>query len=416
MVEKRRPATTLVVRTTTAVRWPEMDGEEDEKLLREEKPAMEEVEPAASDPATEGSSHGSPSPVEVEGTLGTRNGEEMGGEQPDLELRSRAVNNGGNGPSSSSPRDFNLDEFLTLAHKVLDHGDSQAMEALNDLKRRWEARFGIEKPRLPAESLDEHPFARELKQVCRRRHNTGDDESWNRNGCDISASTGCAWENNHSSSSSAGGFAQQQPKPSLGGGFEYLEPDLAGGFAQQRREPTFAGGLHSSIANLPLPSPAALHNSNENQLSPATAGSPTKNDVCNIADMDATVDNVGADVAGKVSDMEACLEHNADISPSRADIIAAARADIITDVRADIIAAARADIIAAARADIIAASRADIIAASRADIIAAARADIIADTGASRADVSNYTIKARADIIDDTRKARADISTDTCKK
>ncbi|KAL2225254.1 UNVERIFIED_CONTAM: hypothetical protein Sindi_3094700 [Sesamum indicum] len=165
--------------------------------------------------------------------------------------------------------------------------------------------------------------------------------------------------------------------------------------------------LHSSIANLPLPSPAALHNSNENQLSPATAGIPTNNDLYVIADMDATVDNVGADVAGKVSDMEACLEHNADISPSRADIIAAARADIITDVRADIIAAARADIITA--------SRADIIAASRADIIAAARADIIADTGASRADVSNYTTKARADIIDDTRKARADIITDTCK-
>ncbi|KAL2251908.1 UNVERIFIED_CONTAM: hypothetical protein Sindi_2313100 [Sesamum indicum] len=259
-------------------------GEEDEQLLREEELAMEEEALASSDPATEGVSHGSPTSVEVEGTSVTRNGEEMGGEQPDLELMSRAVNNGGNG--SSSPRDFNLDEFLTLAHKVIDHGDSQAMDALNELKRRWEARFGIEKSRLPAESLnvDEHP--------------------------------------------------------------------------------------------------------NENQISPATVGIPTKDDVRNVADMDASVDNVGADVAGNVSDMEACLEHTADISPSRADIIAAARADIITDARADIIAAARADIIAAPRAD---------------------------DTGASRADVSNYTIKSRADIIDDTRKARADISADTCK-
>ncbi|KAL2235523.1 UNVERIFIED_CONTAM: hypothetical protein Sindi_1284500 [Sesamum indicum] len=120
-------------------------GEEDEQLLREEEPqlAMEDEEPASSDPATEGDSHGSPTSVEVEGTLVMRNGEEMGGEQPDLELRSRADNNGGNG--SSSPRDFNLDEFLTLAHKVIDHGDSQAMDALNELKRRWEARFGIEK-------------------------------------------------------------------------------------------------------------------------------------------------------------------------------------------------------------------------------------------------------------------------------
>ncbi|KAL2246934.1 UNVERIFIED_CONTAM: hypothetical protein Sindi_2545700 [Sesamum indicum] len=438
-------------------------GEEDEKLLREEEPAMEEVEPAASDPATEGSSHGSPSPVEVEGTSGTRNGEEMGGEQPDLELRSRAVNNGGNGPSSSSPRDFNLDEFLTLAHKVLDHGDSQAMEALNDLKRRWEARFGIEKPRLPAESLDEHPFARELKQVCRRRTTqattslgTGMAATFQRRpavrGRIITPPPlppAVLHSNNPNHLSAAALSITNQTSPEVLHSSDANLPSPA--------------ALHSSIANLPLPSPAALHNSNENQLSPATAGSPTKNDVCNIADMDATVDNVGADVAGKVSDMEACLEQNADISPSRADIIAAARADIITDVRADIIAAARADIIAAARADIIAASRADIIAASRADIIAAARADIItdvradiiaaaradiiaaaradiiaasradiiaasradiiaaaradiiADTGASRADVSNYTIKARADIIDDTRKARADISTDTCK-
>ncbi|KAL2252842.1 UNVERIFIED_CONTAM: hypothetical protein Sindi_0078900 [Sesamum indicum] len=146
-------------------------GEEDEQLLHEEEPqlAMEEEEPASSDPATEGDSHGSPTSVEVEGTSVMRYGEEMGGEQPDLELRSRAINNGGNG--SSSPRDFNLDEFLTLAHKVIDHGDSQAMDTLNELKRRWEARFGIEKSRLPAESLnvDEHPFARELKQVCWRR-------------------------------------------------------------------------------------------------------------------------------------------------------------------------------------------------------------------------------------------------------
>ncbi|KAL2237253.1 UNVERIFIED_CONTAM: hypothetical protein Sindi_0917000 [Sesamum indicum] len=380
-------------------------GEEDEMLLREEEPAMEEVEPAASDPATEGSSHGSPSPVEVEGTSGMRNGEEKGGEQPDLELRSRAVNNGGNGPSSSSPRDFNLDEFLTLAHKVLDHGDSRAMEALNDLKRRWEARFGIEKPRLPAESLDEHPFARELKQVCRRRTTqattclgTGMAAIFQRRpavrGRIITPPPlppAVLHSNNPNHLSAAALSITNQTSPE----------DL---HSSDANLPSPAA-VHSSIANLPLPSPAALHNSNENQLSPATAGSPTKNDV--FADMDATGDNVGAEVAGKVSDMEACLEHNADISPSRADIIAAARADIITDVRADIIAAARADIIAAARADIIAASRADIIAASRADIIAAARADIIADTRKARADISTDTCKNRADVSNSVERNQA---------
>ncbi|KAL2252992.1 UNVERIFIED_CONTAM: hypothetical protein Sindi_0093900 [Sesamum indicum] len=166
-----------------------------------------------------------------------------------------------------------------------------------------------------------------------------------------------------------------------------------------------AAGNESAAARIP----GALFR----QLGEWTEPSPATRDVCRKDDVDGYVDTTGGDVAAEVGDMDADMaaevgdmaaevgdmEHNADISPSRADIIAAARADII----------------AAPRADIIAASRADIIAASRADIIAAARADIIADTGASRADVSNYTIKARADIIDDTRKARADINTDTCK-
>ncbi|KAL2246408.1 UNVERIFIED_CONTAM: hypothetical protein Sindi_2909000 [Sesamum indicum] len=352
------------------------DGwEEDEQLLREEELAMEEEEPASSDPATEGVSHGSPTPVEVDGKSVTRNGEEMGGEQPDLELRSRAVNNGGNGSSSSSPRDFNFDEFLTLAHKVIDHGDSQAMDALNELKRRWEARFGIEKSRLPAESLnvDEHPFARELKQVCRRRTTQAT----------TSLGTGMAATLQRRPAVRGRIITPPPPPPAA---LHSNNPNQISAAALSNANQTSPAVLLSSNAN--LPSPAALHSSNENQISPATVGIPTKDDVCNIADMDATMDNVGADVAGKVSEMEACLEHIADISPSRADIIAAARADIITDARADIIAAARADIIAAARAD---------------------------DTGASRADVSNYTIKSRADIIDDTRKARADISADTCK-
>ncbi|KAL2246383.1 UNVERIFIED_CONTAM: hypothetical protein Sindi_2906500 [Sesamum indicum] len=346
-------------------------GEEDEQLLRDEELAMEEDEPPSSYPATEGVSHGSPPSVEVEGTSVTRNGEEMGGEQPDLELRSRAVNNGGNG--SSSPRDFNLDEFLTLAHKVIDHGDSQAMEALNELKRRWEARFGIEKSRLPAESLnvDEHPFARELKQVCRRRTTQAT----------MILGTGMA--------------ATLQRRPAVRGriitppppaALHSNNPNQISAAALSNANQTSPAALHNSNGN--QTSPAALHSSNENQISPATVGIPTMDDVHNVADMDASVDNVGADVAGNVSDMEACLEHTADISPSRADIIAAARGDIVTDARADIIAAARADIIAAPRAD---------------------------DTGASRADVNNYTIKSRADIIDDTRKARADIIDDTRK-
>ncbi|KAL2246389.1 UNVERIFIED_CONTAM: hypothetical protein Sindi_2907100 [Sesamum indicum] len=222
---------------------------------------MEEEEPASSDPATEGVSHGSPTPVEVEGTSVTRNGEEMGGEQPDLELRSRAVNNGGNGSSSSSPRDFNLDEFLTLAHKVIDHGDSQAMDALNELKRRWEARFGIEKSRLPAESLnvDEHPFARELKQVCRRRTT----QATTSLGTGMAATLQrrpavrgriitppppppAALHSNNPNQISAAALSnanQTSPAVLLQ---QQRKPAFAGGFAQQQREPDLAGDRWNS--------------------------------------------------------------------------------------------------------------------------------------------------------------------------
>ncbi|KAL2230788.1 UNVERIFIED_CONTAM: hypothetical protein Sindi_1673200 [Sesamum indicum] len=256
--------------------------------------------------------------------MAMRNGEEMGGEQSDLELRSRTINNGGN--LSSSPRDFNLEEFLTLANKVIDHGDSQAMDALKDLKRRWEARFGIGKSRLPVESLnvDDHLFARKLKQACRRR---------------------------------------TTPATTI------LGTGSSGLAATFQRRPAVRGRIITSSP------PATLHSKNANQISPATVGIPTKDDVRNVADMDASMDNVGADVAGHVSDMEAYLEHTADISPSRADIIAAARADISDYIDAD----------------------------------------VSNDTGTSRANVSAYTIKSRADIIDDTGKATADISADTCK-
>ncbi|KAL2225020.1 UNVERIFIED_CONTAM: hypothetical protein Sindi_3031400 [Sesamum indicum] len=41
-----------------------------------------------------------------------------------------------------SPRQFNMAEFLSLASRVIDEGDADAMEALVALKSRWESRFG----------------------------------------------------------------------------------------------------------------------------------------------------------------------------------------------------------------------------------------------------------------------------------
>ncbi|KAL2230717.1 UNVERIFIED_CONTAM: hypothetical protein Sindi_1666100 [Sesamum indicum] len=295
---------------------------------------------------------------------------------------------GGHGGSSSSS--FNLNEFLNLANRVIDHGDEAAMAALNELKTRWQTIFGD----------DDEPRQSKMMERSRDRPATGGLRKAVR--CLIPPDPELTTVKNGGKAPAtfqlpATVTVRAPSTATVGNGHFSRRPAILGG----RK----AAGNESAAARIP----GALFR----QLGEWTEPSPATRDVCRKDDVDGYVDTTGGDVAAEVGDMDADMaaevgdmaaevgdmEHNADISPSRADIIAAARADII----------------AAPRADIIAASRADIIAASRADIIAAARADIIADTGASRADVSNYTIKARADIIDDTRKARADINTDTCK-
>ncbi|KAL2246409.1 UNVERIFIED_CONTAM: hypothetical protein Sindi_2909100 [Sesamum indicum] len=47
----------------------------------------------------------------------------------------------GGGDSSSPPVYFNIEEFLLLANRILD-GDDKSKAALNDLKTRWEKKFG----------------------------------------------------------------------------------------------------------------------------------------------------------------------------------------------------------------------------------------------------------------------------------
>ncbi|KAL0449205.1 UNVERIFIED_CONTAM: hypothetical protein Slati_1476900 [Sesamum latifolium] len=39
-------------------------------------------------------------------------------------------------------QDFNIKEFLSLAHRVIDEGDEESMAALRDLKDRWTTKFG----------------------------------------------------------------------------------------------------------------------------------------------------------------------------------------------------------------------------------------------------------------------------------
>ncbi|KAL2231102.1 UNVERIFIED_CONTAM: hypothetical protein Sindi_1704600 [Sesamum indicum] len=132
-----------------------------------------------------------------------------------------------------------------------------AIDALKELKRRWEARFGIAKSCLPAENLktDDHPFARELRQACRRLTAPG------------TTKTG------------AGGS----------------------GLAVHRRMAVRG----KKIATSP---PADSHRNDENGIPPATVGLPTTSDVRRVADVDDYVGKVEADVATHLVDMEAELE------------------------------------------------------------------------------------------------------------
>ncbi|KAK4413139.1 hypothetical protein Salat_2726400 [Sesamum alatum] len=50
--------------------------------------------------------------------------------------------------------EFNLSEFLALANRVIDAGDIASLEAISDLKRRWNEKFGEFQPR---PSMVAHP-------------------------------------------------------------------------------------------------------------------------------------------------------------------------------------------------------------------------------------------------------------------
>ncbi|KAL0420812.1 UNVERIFIED_CONTAM: hypothetical protein Slati_3104100 [Sesamum latifolium] len=59
--------------------------------------------------------------------------------------------------------EFNFSEFLALAHKVIDDGDDDSMNALSASKEKWEAKLGS----LPTSTVDAHPLARGLRRARR---------------------------------------------------------------------------------------------------------------------------------------------------------------------------------------------------------------------------------------------------------
>ncbi|KAL2224373.1 UNVERIFIED_CONTAM: hypothetical protein Sindi_2957100 [Sesamum indicum] len=253
-------------------------------------------------------------------------------------------NNVTGGPSSSS---FNLDEFLNLACRVIDHGDEAAMDALNELKNRWKKRLGDNtKPRLTTtmEGGRERPVTGGLRKALRCLIPPDPAQATGRNSGKAPASLQLpATVTVRAPTTASGGNGVSSCRPAN------LEGWKAAGNASAAARP-----------------PGAFFR----RLGERTEPPPATGDVCRKPDVDAEVDTPGADVAADVGDKEGEVEHEraAYISPSRADVILdASRADVTHDDRAEVIHEARADVIHDTRADVILEARADVI-HPRADI------------------------------------------------
>ncbi|KAL2249900.1 UNVERIFIED_CONTAM: hypothetical protein Sindi_2463700 [Sesamum indicum] len=64
-------------------------------------------------------------------------------------------------------REFNMGEFLQLAHKVIDVGYEATVASLERLKMKWVNKFGRVRMIAPFLSIDDNPFARGLRRACR---------------------------------------------------------------------------------------------------------------------------------------------------------------------------------------------------------------------------------------------------------
>ncbi|KAL2225759.1 UNVERIFIED_CONTAM: hypothetical protein Sindi_3051700 [Sesamum indicum] len=253
-------------------------------------------------------------------------------------------NNVNGGPSSSS---FNLDEFLNLACRVIDHGDEAAMDALNELKNRWKKRFGDNtKPRQTTtmEGGRERPVTGGLRKALRCLIPPDRAQTTGRNSGKAPAMLQLpATVTVRAPTTASGGNGVSSCHPAN------LEGRKVAGNASAAARP-----------------PGAFFR----RFGERTEPSPTTGDVCRKSDVDAEVDTPGADVAAEVGDKEGEVEHE------RADVIHdASRADVIHDARAEVIHDARAEVIHEARADVIHDTRAEVILDARADVIHP-RADI----------------------------------------
>ncbi|KAL2251889.1 UNVERIFIED_CONTAM: hypothetical protein Sindi_2311200 [Sesamum indicum] len=228
--------------------------------------------------------------------------------------------NGGSSPSS-----FNLDEFLNLACRVIDHGDEASMDALNELKIGWQKHFG-DNTKLRQTTTMERGRERSVTGGLRKALR-----------ClippDPAQTTGKNTGKAPATLQLPATVTVRVPTTAIGGNGDLsCRPANLGG-----RQ---VAGNESAAAR----APGAFFR----RFGEWTESSPATGDVRQKSDVDAYVNTAGADVAAEVGDKDGEVENEraADISPSRADVIHdASRADVIHDARADVIHDDRADVI-----------------------------------------------------------------------
>ncbi|KAL2247911.1 UNVERIFIED_CONTAM: hypothetical protein Sindi_2643400 [Sesamum indicum] len=285
-----------------------------------------------------------------------------------------------------SPREFNMAEFLSLASKVMDEGDADAMEALVALKSRWERRFAtgaIATKQTATTTVASLPHGRRPIQA--RRCLLGPaNETQREDFISGPPSTAIGRAKGAGRSTPLNGGKSRLDEddggpPALEGTnqiparlCEALSSGQGDEITDQTRE-THSGAIFRRTGEQPVTSPTTseVHRLPDLDVEVALVVSVVDAEVAPVvSDVDVEVAPVGSDL-----DAEVAVEVSADVSPTRADVIGAARADVSAYSSADVIHYAKADVIHDARADVTSYTSADVTAYTAADVINA-RADI----------------------------------------
>ncbi|KAL2225434.1 UNVERIFIED_CONTAM: hypothetical protein Sindi_3020500 [Sesamum indicum] len=288
-----------------------------------------------------------------------------------------------------SPREFNMAEFLSLASRVMDEGDADAMEALVALKSRWERRFSngaTATKQTATTTVASLPHGRRPIQA--RRCLLGPANETRREDF-ISGPPSMAIGR-------VKGAGESTPlnggKPRLDeddGGPPALEdtyqiptwlcealPSGQGDEITDQTRDKHSGAIFRRTGEQPAISPTTseVRRFPDVDVEVAPVVSVVDAEVVPVvSDVDVEVAPVVSDVDGEVAsvgselDAEVAVEVSADVSPSRADVISAARADVSTYSSADVIHCARADVTSYKSADVTAYTAVDVI-NPRADI------------------------------------------------